>query len=166
MLKKKSLRVPLTSIPPEGLEVEVDLGEKYFSRWREEDPGLEFSNAQINGSVRLEKHNRDILVRGHFQGSLQMACSRCLTDFGGPVDVDFDLLMAPGPGPGGGEEELSAADLDLDYYSGETLDLEPVIREQIILMVPLKPLCREDCQGICPECGAVLNLEACSCRKD
>jgi uncharacterized protein len=164
MLKKKSLRVPLTSIPPEGLELEVDLGEKYFAQWREEDPGLEFSGARINGALRLEKHNRDVLVRGHLQGSLQMACSRCLEPFGGPVDVDFDLLMAPGPGPGGGDEELSAQDLDLDYYTGETLDLEPLIREQIILMVPLKPLCREDCKGICPKCGAVLNLEACRCK--
>jgi len=165
MLKKKSLRVPVTSIPPEGLEVEVDLGETYFSRWREEDPGLEFSSAQINGAVRLEKHGRDILVRGHLQGHLQLACSRCLEEFGGPVDADFDLLLVPGPGPAGNEaEELSAPDLDLDYYTGETLDLEAVIREQIILMVPLKPLCTEDCKGICPRCGAVLNLEACTCK--
>jgi len=165
MIKKKSLRVPITSIPPEGLEVEVDLGEPYFSRWRAEDPGLEFSDALITGGLRLERHNRDILVRGSLQGHLQMACSRCLEDFGGPVDVAFDLLLAPGPGSAGGEdEELSAPDLDVDYYSGETLDLEPLIREQIILMVPLKPLCREDCQGICPKCGAVLNLEACKCK--
>jgi uncharacterized protein len=167
MLKKKSLRVPVTSIPPEGLEVEVDLGEKYFSRWREEDPELEFATARINGAVRLEKHGRDILVRGHLQGHLQLACGRCVENFDAPVDADFDLLMVPGPGPGTGEEEeLSASDLDLDYYSGETLDLETVIREQIILVVPLKPLCTEDCKGICPRCGAVLNLEECACKKD
>ena len=145
MLKKKSLRVPITSIPPEGLEVEVDLGNKYFSRWREEDPDLEFSAAQVNGAVRLEKHGRDILIRGHLQGHLQLACGRCVENFDAPVDTDFDLLMVPGPGPAGGEdEELSTPDLDLDYYSGETLDLETVIREQIILMVPLKPLCSEE----------------------
>lgn len=166
MLKKKSLRVPIHSIPPEGLEVEVDLGEKYFSRWQEEDPGLEFSAAQINGAVRLEKHGRDILVRGHLQGQLQLACSRCVENFAQQVNGDFDLLLVPGPGPGSSEdEELSAPDLDLDYYAGETLDLEAILREQIILMVPLKPLCTEDCQGICPRCGAVLNQEACSCKQ-
>jgi uncharacterized protein len=165
MLKKKSLRVPITSIPPEGLEVEVDLGEKYFSRWQEEDPGLEFSSAQIQGAMRLEKHGWDILVRGHLQGQLQLACSRCVESFAQPVDADFDLLLVPGPGPGGSdEEELSAPDLDLDYYTGETLDLEPIIREQIILMMPLKPMCTEDCRGLCPRCGAVLNLEACTCK--
>ncbi|MHB8069963.1 MAG: YceD family protein [Desulfobaccales bacterium] len=165
MVSKRSLRVPIASIPPEGLEKEMDLGEKYFSRWREEDPELEFSNAQINGSVRLEKHGRDILVRGALKGQLQLACGRCLEEFGGPVDVDFDLLLVPSPGSMQGEdEELSAADLDVDYYSGETVDLEPIIREQIILTVPLKPLCTEDCKGICPSCGAVLNLEACTCK--
>jgi uncharacterized protein len=165
MLKKKSLRVPITSIPPEGLEVEVDLGEKYFSRWQEEDQGLEFSSAQIKGAVRLEKHGRDILVRGHLQGQLQLGCSRCLEKFAQPVDADFDLLLVPGPGPGSSEEEeLSAPDLDVDYYTGETLDLEAILREQIILMVPLKPLCVEECKGICPRCGALLNLEACTCK--
>ena len=165
MVKKKSLRVPLTSIPPEGLEVEVDLGEQYFSRWREEDPGLEFSAAAVNGSVRLEKHGRDILVRGKLQGHLQLACGRCLENFALPADADFDLLLVPGPGtPGSEDEELSAPDLDLDYYTGETLELEAIIREQIILMLPLKPLCTEDCKGICPRCGAVLNREACTCK--
>jgi uncharacterized protein len=165
MVSKRSLRVPIASIPPEGLEKEVNLGEKYFSGWREEDPGLEFSNAQINGSVRLEKHGRDILVRGALKGRLQLACSRCLEEFSWPVDVDFDLLLVPSPGSMPGEdEELSTADLDVDYYSGETVDVEPIIREQIILTVPLKPLCAEDCKGICPSCGAVLNLEACACN--
>ena len=164
MLKKKSLRVPITSIPPEGLEVEVDLGEKYFSRWREEDPGLEFFTARIKGAVRLEKHGRDILVRGQLQGHLQLTCGRCVENFAQPVDADFDLLLVPGPGPAGGEEELSTPDLDLDYYTGETLDLEAILREQIILMMPLKPLCTEDCKGICSRCGAVLNLEACTCK--
>lgn len=167
MLKKKSLRVPITSIPPEGLEVALDLGENYFSRWREEDPDLEFFTARITGAVRLEKHGRDILVRGHLQGHLQLSCGRCLEEFAQAVDADFDLLLVPGPGSAGGEaEELSTQDLDLDYYSGETLDLQAVIREQIILMAPLKPLCAEDCKGICPRCGAVLNREECTCKKD
>ncbi len=165
MANKKSLRIPIPSISPEGREVQVELGDHWFSQWREEDPGLEFSTAAVNGSVLLEKHGRDILVRGHLQGHLQLVCSRCLESFAAPVDADFDLLLAPGPGPERGEsEELSAPDLDLDYYTGEVLDLEAVLQEQIILMVPLKPLCREDCRGICPRCGAVLNREACTCK--
>ncbi len=58
---------------------------------------------------------------------------------------------------------MSPDDLDLDYYTGETVDLESLLREQIILMMPLKPLCDEDCKGLCPRCGANLNREACTC---
>jgi len=165
MHTKKHLRVSIPSIPPEGLEVKLDLGESWFARWREEDPLLEFATAAVNGAVRLEKLGRDILVRGRIRGQLQLTCSRCLENYEAPVEGDFDLLLAPGPQSLTGEgEELSAADLDVDFYTGEVLDLEPIIREQIILLMPLKPLCTEDCQGICPRCGAVLNLEACTCK--
>ena len=81
------------------------------------------------------------------------------------MDADFDLLLVPGPGAVTGDsEELSASDLDLDFYSGDVLDLGAIILQQIILMEPLKPLCTEDCKGLCPRCGAVLNLEACTCK--
>jgi len=164
-MKDKILQVAIKAIGESGLERTIDLGPEWFSRCREEDPQLEFSGGAVNGSVRLEKHGRDILVRGRVQGHLQLACSRCLEDFDAPVEGDFDLLLVPRPGQVSGEvEELSAADLDVDYYAREVLDLEAIIREQIILLVPLKPLCREDCQGICPRCGAVLNLEACTCK--
>jgi len=62
------------------------------------------------------------------------------------------------------KEELSAQELDLDVYSGETVDLEALVREQIILLAPLKPLCSEGCRGLCPTCGVNLNQETCSCK--
>jgi uncharacterized protein len=166
-IKTKVLQIVVAAIPETGLERELHLGPEWFSAWREEDPGLEFTSGQMQGGVRLEKHYRDILVRGHLQGRLRLACSRCLEDFDQTANADFDLLLAPKPGAVSGEsEELTAADLDLDYYSGEVLDLEAVIKEQIILLVPMKPLCVEDCKGLCPHCGAVLNLAECNCKKD
>ena len=73
------------------------------------------------------------------------------------------------PGPvqaAAAKEELSPDDLDLDYYTGEIVDLESILREQIILMLPLKPLCDETCKGLCPHCGANLNHETCTCSTD
>ncbi len=166
MASRKSLQIALKSIPETGLAVGLDLGREWFSRWREEDPELEFTAAGITGEVRLEKHGSDILVRGSLAGSLEMACGRCLEPFVAPVAADFDLLLVPGPEPVNREdEELSGADLDLDYYAGETVDLEAIIREQIILLIPLKPLCDETCKGLCPHCGANLNQEICQCRE-
>jgi uncharacterized protein len=167
MTAKNTLQISLKAIPETGLEVEIDLGPEWFARWRAEDPNLEFADAHITGLLRLAKHGRDILVRGRLGGHLKLACSRCLEAFTAPVAADFDLLLMPGPQAGSPEEEeLSRTDLDLDYYTGEVVDLESLLREQIILLVPLKPLCDENCKGLCFHCGANLNRETCQCRPE
>jgi uncharacterized protein len=164
-MTKKTLQISIKSIPETGKDLSLDLGPEWFERWREEDPGLEFSRGSVRGTVSLARHGHDILVRGHLEGRLALACGRCLEPFSPPLETDFDLLLVPAPqGEASEEEELSAAELDLDFYSGETVDLEAIIREQIILMVPLKPLCRDDCRGLCPICGINLNQETCSCQ--
>jgi uncharacterized protein len=163
----KTLQIAIKSIPETGLEIAIDLGPEWFARWREADPGLEFADVRITGHVSLAKHGHDILVRGHLSGQLDLACSRCLESFAAPAAIDFDLLLVPGPPNAGAEdEELSPTDLDLDYYTGEIVDLESLLREQIILMLPLKPLCDETCKGLCPQCGANLNRETCQCKTD
>ena len=165
MTARKTLQISIKAIPETGKDVSLDLGPEWFGRWREADPGLEFSQAAIHGTVNLSKHGHDILVRGRLEGELGLVCGRCLEPFTAPVETAFDLLLAPAPqGERPTDEELSAQELDVDFYRGETVDLEAIIREQIILMVPLKPLCREDCLGLCPTCGANLNRESCSCQ--
>jgi len=165
MKTKKTLQISIKSIPETGKDLSLDLGKEWFDRWREADQGLEFSAGAIRGTVSLAKHGRDLLVRGHLEGRLILSCGRCLEPFDPLLKADFDLLLIPAPaGAAPEEEELSAAQLDLDFYSGDTVDLEAIIREQIILMMPLKPLCQENCQGFCPVCGANLNRETCSCQ--
>ena len=116
--------------------------------------------------MTLAKHGQDILIRGSLEGSLGLSCGRCLEPFAAPVATEFELLLLPAPASESpDEEELSARELDLDVYTGETVDLEALVREQIILLVPLKPLCQEDCRGLCPGCGANLNRETCPCRE-
>ena len=120
-----------------------------------------------SGQVSLAKHGPDILVRGSLSGQMELACSRCLESFAAPAAIDFDLLLVPGPPTSAAADaELSPTDLDLDYYTGESVDLESLLREQIILMMPLKPLCDENCQGLCPRCGANLKRETCTCSTD
>ncbi len=167
MAQKRSLQIAINSIPETGREISLDLGPEWFARWQEEDPDLGFSGAQVSGAVHLEKYGRDILVRGHLKGKLELNCSRCLEPFLAPLQSDFDLLLVPGPEPVSAEaEELSAPDLDLDFYSGEVVDLEGLLKEQVILMLPLKPLCAETCRGLCPSCGANLDREGCRCKAE
>jgi uncharacterized protein len=167
MKARNILQISIKSIPDTGKDLVLDLEPEWFAPWREEDPGLEFSQATIHGALHLSKHHKDILVRGHLTGELTLACSRCLEPLVTPVETDFDLLLVPRPFAAGAEEaELTPRDLDQDFYAGDTLDLEAIIREQIILMVPLKPLCQEACKGLCPTCGANLNQESCSCTTE
>jgi len=167
MTTKKTLQINLKTIPETGLEIAIDLGPEWFARWRAEDPGLDFADARIAGSVNLSKHGHDLLVRGNLSGQMELACSRCLESFAAPAAIDFALLLAPGPPNfSAAEAELSPDDLDLDYYTGEVVDLESLLREQIILLLPLKPLCDEACKGLCPHCGANRKRQTCTCATD
>ena len=107
---------------------------------------------------------QDIRLRGHLDTSLEVSCARCLEPVVHEVKREFDLLYRP-LGTDAGRDELSVTDAEaeISYYQGEGLLLEDVLREQILLAVPLKTVCREDCHGLCPHCGKNLNEGACSC---
>jgi uncharacterized protein len=166
-MKESPWEINIANIKEEGLDLALDLESDWFNRWQEEVPGLEFTGpGAISGNIHLEKHGQKILLRGHLEGTLPLTCSRCLAAYDEEVAADFDLLLEPGPEPVIPEEELSAEELDLDFYHGDVVDLEKYLREQILLMLPLKPLCAETCKGLCPRCGADLNYEPCHCEKE
>jgi uncharacterized protein len=107
---------------------------------------------------------RDIRLRGTLSAGLELICARCLEPVAQDVKRDFELLYRP-LGADAGRDELSVTDAEAEigYYQGEGLLLEDVLREQVLLAVPLKVTCREDCKGLCPHCGKNLNQEQCSC---
>jgi uncharacterized protein len=78
----------------------------------------------------------------------------------------FDLLYRPlGADAGPEERSVSVTEAEVSYYQGDGLLLEDAVREQVLLALPLKAVCREDCRGLCPKCGAYLNEEQCSCKE-
>ncbi|MGQ9689265.1 MAG: YceD family protein [Desulfobaccales bacterium] len=166
-MKSTSHTLSVARLREEGLDLHLKLDENWFARWQEEDPGLDFAGpGDLTVDLHLERHGHDILVRGHLAGTLKLSCSRCLAPFSQPVEAHFDLLLSPTPEHLAEEEELSRADLDRDFYTGEVVDLDSILREQVLLTLPLKPLCSEACQGICPRCGADLNREPCQCAAE
>jgi len=114
------------------------------------------------------KHNfiNDIRVAGDFRTRVELLCARCLEPITREVVRKFDLLYRP-QGSDAGKEELSvtAAEAEVGYYQGAGLLFEDVLREQILLALPLKAICREDCRGLCPHCGKNLNVEQCACAE-
>ena len=109
---------------------------------------------------------QDIRLKGDLSTKLELACARCLESVMLDVNRDFELLYRP-QGTDAGREELSvtAAEAEVSYYQGEGLLLEDVLREQILLAVPLKTICKEDCKGLCAHCGKNLNKGQCSCEE-
>jgi len=107
---------------------------------------------------------QDLRLRGRLSVELELQCARCLEAVPQDVDRDFDLLYRP-LGVDAGRDELSVTDAEAEigYYQGKGILLEDVLREQVLLALPLKVTCREDCRGLCLHCGKNLNLEQCSC---
>jgi uncharacterized protein len=110
---------------------------------------------------------KDIRLRGRLATKLELQCARCLEPVRQDVKRNFELLYRP-LGTDAGRDELSVTDAEAEigYYQGEGLELADVLREQVLLALPLKITCRADCKGLCPQCGKNLNQEQCSCTTD
>jgi uncharacterized protein len=108
----------------------------------------------------------DIRLRGHWNGNFQLPCARCVEPVAMPLEGEFDLIFRPlGADAGPAERSISAVETEIGYYQKDSLLLEDVLREQVLLSLPVRTLCKEDCKGLCPRCGGNRNSQACSCEE-
>jgi len=115
----------------------------------------------------ISKDNLQFRLVGTVRTTLEMPCSRCLELFIMPIDQAFDLRYQPhAQNSGEGEREIEEDDLTTAFYENDEIDLGHLMREQFYLALPMKPLCRADCQGLCPVCGTNLNKGTCNCTRD
>ncbi len=107
---------------------------------------------------------KDIRLRGRLSAGLELQCARCLEPVRRDVTREFELLYRP-LGVDAGRDEISVTDAEAEigYYQGDGILLEDALREQVLLALPLKITCGEDCRGFCPQCGQNLNQGQCSC---
>ena len=121
--------------------------------------------APVGLAAEAYKTGSKVRLVGRLTTSLEVACSRCLEPLAVPVEAAMDLLFLPAVlPPHDGERETNDEDVGVSFYQNDEIDLGEVIREQCYLALPMKPLCREDCQGLCPVCGINRNREVCSCQ--
>ena len=107
------------------------------------------------------------LFKARYQYEQSLTCNRCLRPIVEPVAGNLDLtIFVAAPRPLGGEQELDENDLGVVTLQDENLETEPLLVEQLQLNIPMKPLCRPDCAGLCPTCGADLNLGPCECPSE
>jgi uncharacterized protein len=171
-------------IPSGGTSIEIP-GRRAFQQWPESVRRLEIhtvidgTNWQddllgviqevdlafprgFEGTISLERANNTLIVNGHIQAVARRACGRCIELFDRDLDISFKSVFTHEEATGK-DIELKREDLDLNIFYGDMFDIGQVIIEQVSLSLPIKPLCHDDCLGLCVRCGKNLNDGICGC---
>ncbi len=121
--------------------------------------------AEVSG--RLQREGNEVALRGRLHTKLEVVCGRCLQPVELPISTDFSERFVRTVSWAAEEQhELQAEDLNISVFDGEGIELDDLVREELLLAVPANVLCREDCKGLCPICGIDRNLNPCQCEVD
>jgi uncharacterized protein len=129
-----------------------------------DEEGVRLTRApEVKG--RAKRDGQQVRLRGSITAEAEVDCDRCLTSIAVPVETEFDVTYVPAADyEEAAKAELQAEDLNLSVFDGETIDIDDLTREQVLLALPMHALCREDCQGLCPVCSINKNTETCRCE--
>ena len=147
--------------------------------WRQAEatvPELAQANAEsFEFELTAHRMGADVYLAGTLRGELALGCSRCLARYRGPLRESFRLILEPAGERVPADPQAAAAlsrdglclvdELETGWFRGREIDLGAFFSEWITLAVPVQPLCREDCRGLCPRCGADRNVESCACEE-
>jgi uncharacterized protein len=153
---------------PLALNLEIPAGQiDYAPDVQQTGPLTVQGRAELLVEHRGHKETvEDIRVRAEVRGPFELSCARCLTGVPTTVDAQFDLIFRPtGIDAEAGEHAISEDETEIGYYEKSGLPLEDVVREQVLLTLPSRTLCREECKGLCPQCGADRNSTECHCSE-
>ncbi len=149
------MKIFIPDIPDEGLELEL-----------QQQVDSEAVISPVTAHLKIEKVGSEVIVKGDLNADIRIECSRCLKEFFSIINILVDVVYHPVEELKGEEKhEVRAEELDMDFYTGDELDIDSLINEQMVLNLPMKPLCNDQCKGICVKCGADLNAGECACEK-
>lgn len=150
------MRLVVSDIPKEGTECEFDVPVR---------TGDQSHPDTAHVSARIFRTGRKVIVEGRLSTEASLRCSRCLKEFVHPLSIDFlDEYNPEDDWDDSDEHELTGDEMELDVYRDDEIDLAEAAREQVLLAIPMKPLCSSDCKGICPLCGQNRNVAPCACH--
>lgn len=163
---EKTMKFRVEDIPPQGKEAAF---EEDGSTWLEERlKGQALFRirflAPVSIHLFLSRSGGVVLVRSRIQTRAEVPCARCLEPVQLDLNSEYKTSLKPKPPfPPPGEIEISREDLETEFYQGEEIDLTPLVQDQLLLALPAKTVCREECRGLCPRCGKNLNQGSCQC---
>ncbi len=129
-----------------------------------------FTNSgDILSKAHFIKRNTNIIMQASLNGNIKGICSRCLEEAVIPIDTEMTIMFIPANQQRKYLEdevvEITSDELDVEYYKGNSIEVDYLFRESLLLAIPFSPLCNESCKGLCPNCGGNLNRGECVCHK-
>jgi len=160
-----SLIIDVDDIPEEH-PLELDLVESSDHFTMDASEGSLDRDVVLKGT--LIRVGQEIYLTGDLRTGMNLSCSRCLESFHRDLNtrVSACFVSDAGQEEPGPDVELSVNDIEIEYYHDHKIDLTQPVYDQIMLSLPMVRLCREDCKGLCPQCGVSLNRESCQCKRD
>ena len=163
------MEILIEQIKEEGLVFEFEKSAAAFPVLAEMVASGEWEfSAPVRTALRVQRIGDMVEIDGDIETSVRLPCSRCLQPFETHLKSRFALTYQHRATNGIAdtepqEVELSTRDMGIAYFQGEKIDLKYPIQEQVVMEYPLRGLCKPDCKGLCPRCGADLNEDLCDC---
>ena len=159
------MKIRVDDIPEDGLHLSFSGDEDFLSD--------ALNTVSISGDIRIDPHiegkvdlfrsNEDVLLLGTVVGSMNLICSRCISEFTIVKEVNLDLKFRVGGVESESRQGADQQEQDVMFLESAELDPAEIILQELLLEIPMKPLCREDCAGLCPKCGALKGSPECKC---
>ncbi|OGP67587.1 MAG: hypothetical protein A2031_01265 [Deltaproteobacteria bacterium RBG_19FT_COMBO_43_11] len=159
-----SLKINVVTIPEEGLNFAFSEDGAWFKECFKDGEIPDFFIGRADVNCLITKTSSTVFIRGKLSAIIDINCSRCLEETKLPVIADFTYTLVPEKAQTKEDFELKKEELEISHYHGDFIDLTPIICEQIILQIPIKALCSQECKGLCPQCGTNLNYSSCNCH--
>jgi uncharacterized protein len=158
------LKINVSRIPEGGINLRFERNAEWFQQRLPETGSCGFVPDRIDVACTVRRVKENVFIEGSVATAADMPCCRCLETARLHLQSSFKYTFAPPLCQPQEDVELNVTDLDFAYYEEDVIDLDTVIFEQLLLQIPLKPVCAESCRGFCLHCGANLNRTSCGCR--
>jgi len=168
------MKLSLDALTESPTPFEFEAGDAWWRARVAPEPGMVQEPCEpFHVMGKAHKLGDDVLIEGRVEGAFTLECSRCLARYRQPLCETFRLVLEPAGDRSPGDPEAAAAlahdglclgdEFETGWYRGGEIHLDSVCLELIALALPVQPLCREDCAGLCPRCGADRNTTTCGC---
>lgn len=166
----EKLQFRLRDIPDVGLDINVELDRPLMLEVLDGIEGATPELSTARAELRVTRERDNVFVRGQLAGLLTVGCVRCLEPARVKVHAPVVLTIVPAgaalPDDLGEDEASVLDDVEFSTYEGDAVNLNDMVRELLVLSIPIAPFCAEDCKGLCATCGTDLNKASCNCPQD